>query len=341
MKAVRIHEHGGPEVLRWEDVAQPEPGRGEVVVCIKAAAMNHLDLWVRQGFPGIPLPMILGSDGAGVVQATGKDVQDFSPGDEVVVQPLTYCGECRFCDQGRENYCDKWGIVGENGDGTQCEFMVLEAKYLRPKPANLTFEEAAAFSLTSQTAYAMLVRRANIQAGETVLVWGAGSGVGSMAIQIAKVKGCRVIAMAGSEDKIELGKSLGADLVLNYRVSDVASAVKKFTEGQGVDVVFEHVGRATWDISLKVLGKGGRLVTCGATTGPNVSIDIRYLFHKQHSIYGSTMGDVAAYEDCYRLVTEGSIRPVIDRSFPMSEIRAAHEYLENSEQAGKVILLPD
>lgn len=340
MKAVRIHAHGGTEVLQWEDVPRPKPARGEVLVCIKAAAMNHLDLWVRQGFPGLSLPMILGSDGAGIIDALGEGVEEFALGDEVVIQPLTYCGTCRFCKQGRENYCDKWGILGENGDGTQCEFMTLKVNNLRHKPPNLSFEAAAAFSLTSQTAYAMLVRRANIQKDETVMVWGAGSGVGSMAIQIAKVKGCQVIAIAGSNHKVELGKSLGADLALNYREIDVAAAVNDFTKGRGVDVVFEHVGRATWDISLKVLGKGGRLVTCGATTGPKVSIDIRYLFHKQHSIYGSTMGDVAAYDACFKLVLEGKVKPVIDRTFFMSEIKAAHEYLYNSSQAGKIILLP-
>ncbi|MEA1880800.1 MAG: zinc-binding dehydrogenase [Candidatus Marinimicrobia bacterium] len=340
MNTARIHEHGGPEVLRYESVPEPKPKEGEVVVQIKGSAMNHLDLWVRRGIPGVPLPMILGSDGAGVICVVGENVTQFRVGDEVCIQPLTYCGHCRFCTRGQENYCNELGILGETRDGTNCEFISLPEKNVRLKPTHLSFEETAAFPLTSQTAYSMLVRRAKIETGEIVFIWGAGSGVGTMAIQIAKAKGCQVISTGGNEAKREHAKSIGADLVLDHYKDDIAKSVKEFTSGQGADVVFEHVGKATWGTSLRILGKGGRLVTCGATTGPIVEIDIRHLFFKQQTLMGSTMGDVAAFDDCLTLVADGKIKPVVDKSFPLSEIKQAHEHLENGRQIGKVILVP-
>ncbi len=341
MKAIRIHRHGGPEVLQVESIDQPQPGEDDVLVEIRAAGMNHLDLWVRKGIPGVTLPMILGSDASGVVISVGKSVENFKPGDEVVIQPLTYCGTCRFCRSGQENYCDEWGILGENQNGTQCEYVVLKPHFLRSKPKNLSFIEAAGVALTGQTAYAMLVRRAGIQAGETVFIWGAGSGVGSTAIQIAKGTGCAVIATGGNEQKLALARDLGADLVLDHYREDIVRQVKEFTKGCGVDVVVEHVGAATWKTSLRILGKGGRLVTCGATTGSGVEINLRHLFYKQHSILGSTMGDVGAFEASLKLVIQGKLTPVIDRTFPFSAIREAHEYLEKGQQIGKVILVPE
>ncbi len=341
MHAARIHEHGGPEVLKYESVPNPEPKEGEVVVQIRASAMNHLDLWVRRGIPGVPLPMILGSDGAGVISEVGDGVTQFKVGDEVCIQPLTYCGQCRFCTRGQENYCNQMGIFGETRDGTNCEYIAVPEQNVRLKPEHLSFEEAAAFPLTSQTAYGMLVRRAKIEPGETVFVWGAGSGVGTMAVQIAKVNGCRVIATGGNDEKRAHAESIGADFVLDHYQDDIANSVKEFTEGRGADVVFEHVGKATWKTSLRILGKGGRLVTCGATTGPIVDIDIRHLFFKQQTLIGSTMGDVAAFDDCLTLVSEGKIKPVVDRAFPLREIKQAHEHLENGTQIGKVILVPE
>jgi len=341
MKAARIHEHGGVNVLQYESVPEPKSNRTGVVVQIKASAMNHLDLWVRRGIPRVPLPMILGSDGAGVISKIGDGVSQFKVGDDVCIQPLIYCGHCRFCSRGQENYCDSLGILGENQDGTNCEYIAIPEKNVRLKPKHISFEEAAAFPLTSQTAYSMLVRRAKIKTGETVFVWGASSGVGTMAVQIAKVKGCRVIATGGNEEKRAHAKVIGADLVLDHYNDDIAKTVKAYTEGRGVDVVFEHVGKATWDTSMRILGKGGRLVTCGATTGPRVGIDIRHLFVKQQTVMGSTMGDVASFDDCLMLVSEGKIKPIVDKSFPLSEIKQAHEYLENGDQIGKVILIPE
>lgn len=340
MKAVRIHAHGGRDVLRWEDCPPPQPAENQVLVEIKAAALNHLDLWVRGGLPGVPLPIIMGSDGAGVVREVGREVTGFKSGDKVLVQPLIWCGNCRFCRQGRENYCRHFGILGRSADGTQAEFVVLEEQNLRLKPDRISFEAAAAFPLVAQTAYTMLISRAGLEAGETVLVWGAGSGVGSMAVQIARWRGARVIATGGTRSKLDLAQELGAEAVVNYTREDVPERINAFTDGQGVDVIFEHVGAATWGTSLRCLGKGGRLVTCGATSGSQVSLNLRHLYYKQQSILGSTMGAVGALDECIRLVAEGKLKPVVDRSFPMAAVSQAHQYLEQHKQLGKVILVP-
>ncbi len=341
MQAIRIHKHGGTDVLNCESIPRPKPKENEVIVQIKAAAMNHLDIWVRRGVPGVSLPMILGSDGAGVIIEIGDKVTKFNINDEVCIQPLTFCNKCNYCINGMQNYCNQIGILGENQDGTFCEYAVILESNVYPKPSHLSFEETAAFPLTAQTAYSMLVRRAKIEVGETVFVWGAGSGVGTMAIQIAKAKGCNVIATGGSEKKRKHAKTLGADFVLDHYNQNIVNQIKEFTDGLGVDVVIEHVGEATWEKSMKILGKGGRLVTCGATTGPKVNIDVRHLFSKQQSIMGSTMGDSAAFGECLSLILDRKIKPVIDRSFSFEKIREAHDYLEKSSQVGKVVLLPE
>lgn len=340
MKAVRIHSYGGPEVIRIDRIPIPEPGEGEMIIKIKAASMNHLDLWVRRGLPKYSLPGILGSDGSGIVHSTGSGVKAFSAGDEVLIQPLWYCGVCRQCLEGRENYCPDFGIFGEDRNGTQCEYMAVPERNVYKKPRNISFEEAAAFPLAGQTAYAMLVSRARIQPNETVLVWGAGSGIGSMAVQIAKSSGCTVIATGGNQDKTEHARALGADYVINHYENDVSITVKEITDGRGVDVVFEHVGEATWQQSLRSLGRGGRLVTCGATTGPKVNLDVRHLFFKQQSILGSTMGNSDAFNGIYEMVSDGTVKPVIDRIFSLDEAAQAHSYLENEHNFGKVVLKP-
>ena len=340
MKAVRIHEHGGPDVLRWEEIADPECPLDRVILRIKASSINHLDIWVRNGFPGIPLPFIPGSDGSGVVHEVGAEVKDWEPGDEVMIQPGTYCSECRFCRRGKENHCITFGIMGESEDGTDCEYMVIEPKYLGRKPESLSFEEAAAFPLVFLTAYTMLVRRARIEEGEIVLVLGGASGVGSAAIQIAKLFGSTVIATGGNEDKLALSTELGADHVINHSKEVIHERVGEITDRWGVDIVFEHVGEATWNSSLRSLAKGGRLVTCGATTGPKGAVDMRHLFSKHQSVMGSTMGDAAAFTELLALLKEGRLKPVLDKTFPMSEIGEAHRYLESRQQLGKVVLVP-
>lgn len=340
MKAVRIHQHGGLDVLKYEDIPMPNINQNQCLIKIKAAALNHLDIWVRKGFPGVPLPMIMGSDGAGIVEKVGTNISDISIDDRVLIQPLTYCGTCRWCKQNKENYCEKWGIFGENQDGTQCEYMAINADHLHIIPSGMSFEEAAAFPLVAETAYAMLIDRANIQKGETVFVWGASSGVGSMAIQIAKAMGCKVLTTVGNVKKRDFAEKLGADIIVNYNDDNISKIVKEFTDQHGVDVVVEHVGTKTWETSLRILGKGGRIVTCGATTGSEAKFDIRRLFYKQQSILGSTMGNVKSLDSALKMYKNGDIKPIVDKCFKMSEIRKAHEYLENGNQMGKVIVIP-
>jgi NADPH:quinone reductase-like Zn-dependent oxidoreductase len=278
----------------------------------------------------------MGSDGAGKIYKLGVQANKFKIGDSVIIQPLVYCGECRSCQSGNENLCANMGIRGESTDGTNCEFIVLDEKCVELKPENITFAEAAAFPLVGQTAYQMLINRAKIKPGENILVWGAGSGVGHMAVQIAKISGCNVIATVGSDEKCAFANELGADLVVNHYNDNLADKVKMFC-GK-VDVVFEHVGSATWAISMHVLAKGGRVVTCGATTGPNATIDLRHLFFKQQTIMGSTMGNVDAFTQVIKLVAKGQLKSRVDKIFPLDDIAKGHEYLENSEQFGKVVI---
>ena len=341
MKAVRIHNHGDISELKWESIPRPRLNKSgdDILVRIVASSINHLDIWVRKGIPGVPLPLILGSDGAGIVESCGNKVSEFNPGDEVIVQPLTFCGTCDQCLNGLENYCSKMGILGKTMNGTQCEYLKLNSFQLRQKPPHLSFPDAAAFSLVTQTAYAMLVKRAKIKPGETVFIWGAGSGVGSMAIQIAHYFGCDVYAAAGTDEKVSMAKKLGAEKAWNYKNTDIGLMIKKNIGSRGIDVVFEHVGQKTWEVSKKMLATGGRLVTCGATTGFDISIDLRHLFMKQQSILGSTMSDMQTFDDMLSLINENVIYPVVDRIIPMEEVKDAHEYIETSGPVGKVVLL--
>ncbi|MFQ6615548.1 MAG: zinc-binding dehydrogenase [Fidelibacterota bacterium] len=341
MKGVRIHEFGGPEVLRWEDIPEPHCPSDGVLVRIRAASINHLDLWVRGGISGIALPHVMGSDGSGTILEAGKSVDGWKPGDEVMIQPGTYCGSCRFCREGRENYCQNFGILGRHRNGTQCDILAIEPHYLQKKPPHVSFEEAAAFPLVFLTAYQMLVRRAHTQKGETVLILGGGSGVGSAAIQIARELECRIIATGGDDRKLQLARSLGAHHVLNHYEETIHQRVMKLTDGRGADVVFEHVGEATWPSSLRSLARGGRIVTCGATTGAEVAVNLRHLYWKQQSLLGSTMGDARAFREVARWLEKGKVSPVLDRVFPMTDVPQAHRYVEERHHLGKVVLVPD
>ena len=340
MKAVRINEHGNENILIWEEVPLPQIKNDNVLVEIKAAAINHLDIWVRKGIPGISLPMVIGSDGAGVISEIGEEVTGFKIGDEVIINPLLFCGCCKACLESKENQCSSMGMLGETTNGTNCEFISVNQRNLLKKPTNISFESAASFPLAGQTSYQMLINRARLKKSDIVLIWGASSGVGSFGLQIAKSYGCKVIATGGSNDKCQHAEELGADLALNHYNDDITSEIKKFTNGKGVNVIFEHSGFETWNISMKILSRYGRLVTCGSTTGPKVSIDLRYIFFKQQSILGSTMGTLSALDEIMNLVASGEVTPVIDKVFSMENIADAHKHIEDGNQFGKVVLVP-
>jgi zinc-binding alcohol dehydrogenase/oxidoreductase len=329
VKAIRIHDDGGPEVLRYEDAPDPVAGPGEVLVGLRAASLNHLDLWVRKGLPSVPKPRILGADGAGVVAGLGEGVDGFQPGDPVVINPGIEHG-------------DRIIVIGEHTQGTYAELIAVPASNVYPLADGLSFEEAAAFPLVFETAYRMLVTRAALQEGEWVLVWGIGSGVATAALTIAKAVGARVLATSSSDDKLARARELGADATVNHSDGDVVAAVKDATDGRGVDVVVEHVGEATWQRSLQAARTGGRVVVCGATTGPNPPAALHRIWWKQLSVFGSTMGTKADFEGAYDLVASGRARPVVDSVFPLADARAAHERLEAGGQFGKIVLrIPD
>lgn len=322
MKALRIHEDGGPEVLRLDEVENPVAGPGEVLIRLKAASLNHLDIWLRQGLPSVPKPRILGADGAGVVEALGEGVDGFELGQRVVLNP------------GLRNGAE---IVGEHRDGTHAELIAIPRENVHPIPEELSFEEAAAFPLVYETAYRMLVTRAGLREGEWVLVWGIGSGVGSAAFLIAKALGARVVVTSSDDGKLERARELGADETVNHESGDVVSVVKEATEG-GPHVVVEHVGEATWKTSLQVARTGGRIAVCGATSGPNPPANLHRIFWKQLSILGSTMGTAEDFAGVYELVASGRVKPLVDRVFPLEEAAEAHRHLESGKQFGKVVL---
>jgi len=322
VKAVRIHEDGGPEVLRYEDVPDPSAGPGEVLLRLRTASLNHLDVWVRRGLPSVPKPRILGADGAGVVEALGDGVDGFAPGDRVVINPGLEHGATIT-------------VVGEHTDGTHCELIALPAAQVHALDERLSWEEAAAFPLVYETAYRMLVTRAGLRKGETVLIWGIGGGVATAAFEIGRALGARTIVTSGSDEKLEQARGWGADLALNHHDDDVVAAVK---ETGGADLVVETVGEATWARSLAAVKPGGRVVVCGATTGPNPPAQLHRFWWKQLTVYGSTMGTNEDFLGAYELVRTGRARVHVDTVLPLAEIRAAHERLEAGEQLGKIVL---
>jgi NADPH:quinone reductase-like Zn-dependent oxidoreductase len=338
MKAVRIHQFGGPEVLIYEDIPDPQLRKDQVLVKVKACSLNHLDLWVRKGLPGVKLPHILGSDIAGEVVEVGEYVSGVKPGQRVLVAPMHFCGHCVKCLAGVQNQCREFTVLGNAVDGGNCELFAVSGANIIPIPDSLTFDQAASVPLVFVTAWHMLVGLAGVRPGQTVLVLGASSGVGIAAIQIVKMFHCHVITTAGDEAKLEKGRALGADYVINHYKQKISEEVRKITNKEGVDIVVEHVGAATWDESMKCLKAGGTLVTCGATTGPSVGIDLRHLFARQLRILGSYMGTMGELHEVLGHVFTGRLKPVVDRSFSLSAICTAHEYLEKSQMFGKVIL---
>jgi len=340
MKAVRIHEFGGPEVLRYEDVADPHPRKDQVLVRVRACALNHLDLWVRKGLPGVNLPHILGSDIAGEIVASGEYITGFRPGQRVLLAPMHFCNHCAKCAHGLQNQCPEFTVLGNLVDGGNCELIAVPAENVIPIPDSLDFDQAASVPLVFLTAWHMLVGRAGIRPGQTVLVLGGSSGVGIAAIQIAKLFHVRVITTAGDENKLEKARALGADYGIDHYKQKISQEVRKLTNKEGVDIVVEHVGEATWEESMKALKPGGTIVTCGATTGPNAAFDLRFLFARQLSFLGSYMGTMGELHDVLGHIFAGRLKPVVDRTFPLKEARAAHEYMEASRMFGKIVLNP-
>jgi NADPH:quinone reductase-like Zn-dependent oxidoreductase len=317
VKAVRIHEDGGPEVLVLEEVPDPSPRPGEVLIRLRASALNHLDVWLRRGLPSVPKPRILGADGAGIRVDTG---------------------ECVVINPGIEQPDGSIHVIGEHGDGTNAELIAVPAANVYPIPDALSFEEAAAFPLVFETAYRMLVTRAALREGEWVLLWGIGSGVSTAGLAIAKAFGARTIVTSSSDEKLERARELGADAVVNHVTGDVKAAVREVTDGRGADVVVDHVGEATWRTSLDVAARDGRIAVCGATSGPNPPAALHRIWWKGLTILGSTMGTRADFEGAYELVASGRVRPVVDEVVPLAQIREAHARLEAGEQLGKIVL---
>jgi NADPH:quinone reductase-like Zn-dependent oxidoreductase len=338
MKAIRFHEFGGPEVLRYEDVPDPAPRKDQVLVRVRACSLNHLDIWVRKGLPGVKLPHILGSDTAGEIVEIGEYVSGFKAGQRVLLAPMVFCNHCTKCVAGLQNQCREFAVLGNGVDGGNCELIAVPAVNVIPIPDSLDFNQAASVPLVFLTAWHMLVRRAGIRQGQTVLVLAGGSGVGIAAIQIAKLFHARVITTAGDETKLDKARALGADYGINHYQQKISEEVRKITNKEGVDIVFEHVGTATWEESMKSVKAGGIVVTCGATTGFDAKLDLRFLFARQLSFLGSYMGTMGDLYDVLGHVFAGRLKPIVDRAFPLKETRAAHEYMEASQMFGKIVI---
>jgi NADPH:quinone reductase-like Zn-dependent oxidoreductase len=340
MRALHFTGHGDTSALVAGERPAPVPGPGEAVVALRTAALNHLDLFVLRGMPGIPigLPHIGGADGAGTVAATGEGVAGWREGDEVVLNPGLWCGTCEFCARGEESLCVRFGIVGEHVDGTLAEYVKVPASSLGRKPGHLAWPEAAAFGLTVLTAWRMLMTRARLTAGESVLIHGIGGGVALAALAIAKKAGATVLVTSGSDEKLSRARELGADHAVNYTSADVVREVRAATGKRGVDVVVETAGQATWMASLRCAARGGRIVTCGATTGPNPSEEVRLVFWNQLSILGSTMGNRADWEAMVRAVEEWRLRPVVDTVLPLERGREGYERMASGGQFGKIVV---
>lgn len=340
MKAIVLHQPGGPEKLVWSELPTPQPKRNEVLVKISHAAVNHLDFWVRQGNPAysVTLPHILGADGAGVVEALGPEAEGVSVGDRVTILPALSCGQCTFCLKDQDNQCVNFEILGAKRHGTYAEYAAVPDCNVMPIPDSLSFEEAAAFPLSYLTAWHMVLGRAQLKPKETIVVMGAGSGVGVAAIQIAQWKGAQVYGITSHAEKANELKSLGAHETFTGDLAKLPAWVLERTEGRGADVVFEHVGPATWEASMKSVSKYGRIVTCGATTGPTVNLELRSLFGRDVSILGARMGTQKEFQELARVVFRGGIKPKIYQVFPMEQAQQAHAAMEEQKQLGKILL---
>jgi len=340
MKAAVIHEHGELDCVRVEEVAGPKPGRGEVILKVKSAGLNHLDIWVRKGRPGLKLafPHILGCDAAGVVTGVGADVASVSVGDQVVLNPGLSCGSCEYCNRGEQSECLSFDIMGMNRQGTFAEYVAVPARNVHPKPAYMDFDQAGTFVLSCMTAWRMLMTRAQLRPGETVLLHGIGGGVALCALQLAKLAGACVIVTSSSDNKLARASQIGADHTINYKAEDVAVRVKDFTSGRGVDVVIDTVGAATWPIDFSAVRRGGKIVLCGITTGAKAETNLQALYWNQLTVMGSTMGSDEDFRQMLQAVTIAKLKPVIDSVEPLENVREAMGKMETGEQFGKIAL---
>ena len=340
MKAVFITEHGGIDKIKFDEVKKPVISSKEVLIKLKAASLNHLDIWVRQGIPGIKVefPHILGSDGAGVVEEAGQEVKNVKAGDKVLLNPGISCNTCEFCSAGEHSLCPAFHLLGEHVNGTYAEYVKAPFENVHRIPGNLSFEEAAAFPLVFLTAWRMLISKARLLPGETILILGIGGGVSSAALRIAKHTGARVIVTSGDNNKIEKAKQLGADIAINYNKKDFAKEIRNLTQKRGVDVLLDNIGSVTWIKSLSSLARGGRLVTCGATTGANPQTDIQRIFWNQISVLGSTMGNRKEFLQILNLFEVNNLKPVIDSVFLLKDFREAQKKMEEKKQFGKIVI---
>lgn len=343
MKAVIFHTHGGPEVLRLEEVPDPKPGRDEVLIEVRATSINHLDIFLRRGIPGvrIPLPKIAGSDVAGIIREVGEDVTTVRAGQRVVVNPGISCGHCEFCAAGHGSQCATYRIIGEHTDGAYAQLVSVPAHLVLQIPDSVSFEEAAAVPLVFLTAWSMMVRKGDIRPGEDILILGAGAGIGTAAIQIAKLAGCRVFAAASTEEKLARAHQLGADVLINYKKDEFDKRIRELTGKRGVDVVVDYIGADTWVRSLRSARRGGRVLTCGATTGFAPQTDLRQIYFRQVQVIGSTMGSHCDFLDVMKLVFSGRLKPVVDRVLPLEEAGKGHELMESRSVFGKIVLRVD
>jgi NADPH:quinone reductase-like Zn-dependent oxidoreductase len=341
MKAVTIAQHGGPDVVQVQDVPDPQPAAGEVVIETRAASLNHLDIWVRKGRPGMGLrfPHILGSDAAGVVAEVGPGVQGVRAGEEVILNPVLSCGSCEYCLRGEQSECPSFSLVGLGRPGTFAERVAVPAACVHPKPAHLDFKSAAALPLAYVTAWRMLMTRARLAPGETLLIHGIGGGVALAGLQIAKLLGAEVIVTSGSQEKLNRARSLGADSVVNYRTEpDLVRKIRDLTAARGVDVVMDTVGAATWPVDFAVVRRGGRIVICGVTTGAAAETPLNVLYWNQVSVLGSTMGSHEDFRQMLRAVAEAKLEPVLDSAAPLDRAAEAMARMEAGEQFGKIVL---
>jgi len=340
MKAVVFSQHGGPEVLHYTDVPDPKPGPGEILIEVKATSINHIDIFLRRGMPGVQvrMPKIAGSDAAGVVRELGAGVSGLKIGQRVTINPGIACGHCEFCAAGFGSQCTSWAMVGENRDGAYAEFVAVPAHIVLPIPDSMSFEDAAAAPLVFLTAWSMMVGKGRIQPGEDVLILGAGAGVGTAAIQIAKMVGCRVFVTASSDQKLQRAKELGADFLINYTTAEFDKTIRDLTNRRGVDIVVDYIGADTWVRSLRSARRGGRVLTCGATTGFAPQTDLRHIFFRQVQVLGSTMGSHRDFLDVMKCFFRGQLKPVIDRVLPLSDASRGHELIERRAVFGKIVL---